>query len=159
LTSDATGTCTINGVDVRRILQVQVSAGSWQMVDDNTITITGLAPSTVAAVTVTFAYGRLMYIQREFIGFTSCDVDVITAVSPTPGTLIGLYRGVLGSTINTTIAAGTIVQSVLDRDSIPNVATAYLAQNWWYGDPSTVAAATTLATNTAPAAIILQRVV
>ena len=163
LTSDATGTCIIGTtipINMAQVAQLSVSAGTWVALTGNSIKVTGLPPNTVLATTVTIVYGNLLYINYEFIGFTNCSVDVtLGPASPTPAVLTGLRRGLLGSSINATLTSGMLVQSVLARDQLPAGYPTEYAQNWWYGAPSSAGAATTLATNGSPAALILQRVV
>jgi hypothetical protein len=157
LTSDATGTVNIGNVDVNRIAAVQISVvgAIWSATSLTSIQVTGLPPSTVHALDITFAYGNMIKINQEYIGFTSAGVNPITTPPGSVGTISGLRRGLYGSIINQTIAAGTLVQSVLSRDALPaaDIAT------WWYGPPADPAANTTLDVNTSPAALILQRIV
>ena len=156
--ADASGVATVTGIQTNQILQITVSDPNWSFYGNNTIIVTGLAPAAVT--TVSIVYGAVILINNEFIGFTGCDVNIFAAAPGTPGTISGLRRGLLRSSINLTIPAGTLIQSVLARDALPTTAPANLQQNWWYGSPNDTAVSnTTLATNTSPAALILQRIV
>ncbi len=82
------------------------------------LTISGITSPTEIIVTTTI--GNMLLISNEYIQFSLIDIVA--------NTVTGLSRGKKNSIINSFIAIGTIVQSVLDRDRLDQQ---YYYQ-WWY---------------------------
>lgn len=74
----------------------------------------------IGPLTITVAVGNLLYIQGEYVGFTSIDLDT--------NTVTGLRRGLMGTITNTVFSQYSTVQSVLPRDRFP---AEWYNENWY----------------------------
>ena len=124
VTTNSTGRAVISG-STRTLTSVKLSIPNGFTVtqDDNANTIIlqidGI--TTPTTITVTSCFGNMLLVDSEYIQFTSIDLD--------NDTVTGLLRGRKGTITNSFIASGTRVQSVLDRDRLPDNDW----YKWWYG--------------------------
>ena len=86
--------------------------------NDIKLTISGITSPTLLYVTI--SEGNMLLVNSEYIQFTNIDLAT--------DTVSGLLRGRNGTITNEFIESGTIVQSVLIRDRLPQQ---YYFQ-WWY---------------------------
>lgn len=151
VTTNGSGVATISTGDANQLVLIALSisdAFTFEIVPSSSITndiILTVASAPNTTFDVTLAFGNMLLLQNEFIGFTSINL--------VDNTVTGLRRGLNGTITNEFVASGTVVQSVLNRDELSSD---YLTQ-WWYGAPTSPGANTTLATNTSPAAVFLQQ--
>lgn len=124
VTTDNTGRAVITGntltlTSVKLSISNQFTVSQGDNVNSIVLQIAGITTPTV--VTVTYCFGNMLLINSEYIQFTSIDLD--------NNTVTGLLRGRKGTITNAEIPAGTVVQSVLDRDRLPEKDW----YEWWYG--------------------------
>jgi hypothetical protein len=125
VTTDAMGVVTVHGVVASKVTAISINSTekfTWAPENMDTIIINIEGITVPTDVTVTIAQGNLILLQNEYIGFTSVNVA--------DNTITGLQRGLMGTVTNSQVAAGTTVQSVLDRDMLPEI---YYG-DWWYGE-------------------------
>jgi hypothetical protein len=112
--------------------------------NDIKITINGITSPTLVEITI--SEGNMLLINSEYIQFTNIDL--------TTNTVSGLLRGRNGSITNQLIESGTVIQSVLNRDQLPEE---YYYQWWYEYDISGPVSQTLSQSNTVPA-LFLRRV-
>ena len=98
--------------------------------NDIKLTISGITSPTTLYVTI--SEGNMLLVNSEYIQFTNIDLAT--------NTVSGLLRGRKGTITNEFIEAGTIIQSVLERDKLVPNPVQYINSDeyyykWWY-DPA-----------------------
>lgn len=89
-------------------IDAPVIAGTDQIFSNNQSLLITINESYTGSVTVTVAIGNLIYVQGEFVGFTSIDLD--------NNTVTGLQRAQQGTITNAVFDQYSTVQSVLAQD-------------------------------------------
>lgn len=124
VTTDSNGLASIPG-NTRTLSSLTLNIPNGYTVSQsestNTISLQIAGITSPTTVTVTYCFGNMLLINSEYIQFTS--IDIVN------NTVTGLLRGRKGTITNSTLAAGTVVQSVLDRDRMPEQDW----YRWWYG--------------------------
>lgn len=139
---------------------ISVPSGGYTWTATTSASIELVVPSAPnQTFTINIIEGRMIYINNEYIGFTS--------VNTSTNTLSGLRRGMLGSPTNgyyvdftnsySPLPAGTIVQSVNVGDVLYRDATDLNGDYWWYGITYPTDSNTTLAANNSAVAVFLKR--
>jgi hypothetical protein len=113
--------------------------GNPQWYSNNQSLFITINESYTGPVSVTVAVGNLAYIQGEFVGFTTIDLE--------NNTISGLQRGLQGTITNTVFNQYSTVQSVLSRDR--------MIQEWY--DQSWYDQYAPLQINTTAPALFLQQ--
>lgn len=124
--TDSTGKFLFLGVDSNKVVGINLSVSNsftWRACgfDGIEVNVNGITSPTTMNVTV--AVGNMLLLNSEFIKFSSIDLDT--------NKIFGLQRGLKGSITNSFVAAGTIVQGLLDRDKLEN----QQWYQWWYHIP------------------------
>jgi hypothetical protein len=121
--TDSNGVAQITGLLNKITGPIEINLPNSFTVEQNNlgkiqIVISGITTPTL--VTVTTYEGNMLLVNSEFIQFTQANLAL--------NCVTGLLRGRKGTITNTHIAAGATVQSVLDRDRLPQK----YYDDWWY---------------------------
>jgi hypothetical protein len=123
VTTDSNGRAVIFGSSTT-LTSIKLSISNlftFTQITTNSIEVIIEGITTPTTVEITTCFGNMLLINSEYIQFTSIDLDT--------NTVTGLLRGRKGTITNSEIPAGTTVQSVLNRDRLPEKDW----YQWWYG--------------------------